>query len=157
MRQCNPPERVAREIVELPPMQAFIQHLLYDVLMKRTQDKVLRLMRKMHWEDQETADFILKTFTEVWEVKYENIGRIAGLVYDLQRYHIDFSVAVVDQVMEDIRIGMEVGSPILKLLTTRRRTFSSSTSAVSPVSSSLLSCTCTASSTRPSSLRSSGP
>lgn len=90
-------------------MQAFIQHLLFDVLMKRTQDKVLRLMRKMHWEDPETADFILKTFTEVWELKYENIGRIAGLVYDLQRYHIDFSVAVVDQVMEDIRIGMEVG------------------------------------------------
>jgi regulator of nonsense transcripts 2 len=105
--QCNPPERVAREVVELPPMQLYIQHLLYDVLTKRTQDKVLLLMRKMHWEDPETADFILKTFTEVWEVKYENIGRIASIVYDLQRYHVDFSVAVVDQVMEDIRIGME--------------------------------------------------
>lgn len=106
--QCNPPERVAREIVELPPMQAFIQHLLYEVLMKRTQDKVFKLLRKLHWEDEETFEFILKSFTDVWELKYENIGLLAGLVYDLQRYHPDFSVAVVDQVMEDVRIGMEV-------------------------------------------------
>ncbi|EJT53100.1 hypothetical protein A1Q1_00107 [Trichosporon asahii var. asahii CBS 2479] len=93
--------RVAREIEELPPMQAFIQHLLFDVLMKRTQDKVLVLLRKLHWEDAET-------FTDIWEAKYENIGLTAGLVHDLQRYHPDFAIAVVDQVMEDIRIGMEV-------------------------------------------------
>ncbi|KAL1407550.1 mRNA decay protein [Vanrija albida] len=105
--QCNPPERVAREIVELPPMQAFIQHLLYEVLMKRTQDKVFKLLRKLHWEDEETFEFILRSFTDVWELKYENIGLLAGLVYDLQRYHPDFAVAVVDQVMEDVRIGME--------------------------------------------------
>lgn len=104
-------------------MQAFIQHLLHDVLMKKTQDKVLKLLRKLHWEDEEVCgllqteltitkvyEFILKSFTEVWEIKYENIGHLAGLAYDLQRYHVDFSVAVVDQVMEDIRIGMEVCS-----------------------------------------------
>lgn len=53
--QCNPPERVAREIVELPPMQGFIQHLLHDVLIKRTLDKVLKLLRKLHWEDVEVS------------------------------------------------------------------------------------------------------
>lgn len=36
-------------------MNAFIQHLLHDVLMKRTQDKVLKLMRKLHWEDEEVC------------------------------------------------------------------------------------------------------
>ena len=36
-------------------MQAFIQHLLFDVLMKRTQDKVLVLLRKLHWEDAEVS------------------------------------------------------------------------------------------------------
>ena len=53
--QCNPPERVFREVVELTPMQSFIQHLLHDVLMKRTLDKVLKLVRKLHWEDQEVS------------------------------------------------------------------------------------------------------
>jgi hypothetical protein len=34
-------------------------------------------------------------------------------VYDLQRYHPEFAIAVVDQVLEDIRIGMEVSRRIL--------------------------------------------
>lgn len=36
-------------------MQAFIQHLLFDVLIKRTQDKVLALFRKLHWKDEEVG------------------------------------------------------------------------------------------------------
>jgi regulator of nonsense transcripts 2 len=121
--QCNPPERVVREIIELPPMHSFIQHLLHDVLMKRTLDKVLKLIRKLHWDDLEVTfafglpfhqpdeqiyRFILNSFTEIWEIKYGNIPFVAALVYDLQRYHPYFSVAIVDQVIEDIRIGMEV-------------------------------------------------
>ncbi|KAK4687311.1 regulator of nonsense transcripts 2, partial [Tremellales sp. Uapishka_1] len=105
--QCNPPERVTREVVELPPMQSFIQHLLHDVLMKKTLDKVLKLMRKLHWEDETTNQYILDSFTDIWEIKFGNIPYVAALVYDLQRYHPEFSFAVVDQVMEDIRIGME--------------------------------------------------
>ncbi|WVR08877.1 hypothetical protein IAU60_005936 [Kwoniella sp. DSM 27419] len=104
---CNPPERVAKEVITLTPMQSFIQHLLHDVLMKRTLDKVLKLMRKLHWEDPEVYDFVLSSFTNVHEIKFGNIPYIAALVYDLQRYHPEFGVAVVDQVMEDIRIGME--------------------------------------------------
>lgn len=33
---------------------------------------------------------------------------VAMLVYDLQKYHLEFSLAVVDQVLEDVRAGMEV-------------------------------------------------
>ncbi|WWC72867.1 uncharacterized protein I206_106831 [Kwoniella pini CBS 10737] len=104
---CNPPERVAREVLILSPIQSFIQHLLHDVLMKRTLDKVLKLLRKLHWEDAETYDFILTSFTSPNDIKFGNIPFLAALVYDLQRYHPAFYVSVVDQVMEDIRIGME--------------------------------------------------
>jgi regulator of nonsense transcripts 2 len=50
----------------------------------------------------------LASFTEAWEIKYGNIQYLAALVHDLQRHHPEFSVAVVDQVMEDVRIGLEV-------------------------------------------------
>jgi len=60
-RQCNPPERVVREAVELPPMQSFVQHLLHDVLMKRTLDKVLRLLRKLRWEDPVVCESIVNS------------------------------------------------------------------------------------------------
>ena len=106
---CNPPERVARKEVKMSPTQSFIQHLLHDVLMKRTLDKVTKLLRKLHWEEEETYSFLLHSFTAIWEIRFGNIPFVAGLVYDLQRYHPEFSVAVVDQVLEDIRSGMEVG------------------------------------------------
>lgn len=62
--QCNPPERVQREQVQLTPMEAFIEHLLHDVLMKKTVDKVLKLFRKLHWDDQEVSDSLALTDSE---------------------------------------------------------------------------------------------
>lgn len=41
--------------MQLTPMQSFIRHLLDEVLMKRTRDKVLKLLRKLHWEDPEVS------------------------------------------------------------------------------------------------------
>lgn len=115
---CNPPERVAREVVQLSPIQSFIQHLLHDVLSKRTLDKVTKLLRKLHWEENETFEYLLISFTQIWEIRYSNIPFVAALVYDLQRYHPDFSMTIVDQVMEDIRSGLEVRLPLRLLLST---------------------------------------
>lgn len=61
---------------------------------------------------QQVTRTLHKIFTRPWKVKYINISLLAMLTYDLQRYHAPFSIAVVDQVLEDIRRGLEVsGSP----------------------------------------------
>lgn len=38
------------------------------------------------------------------------------LAYDLQRHHPEFSIRVVDQVLEDIRLGMEVCMGLLQII-----------------------------------------
>ncbi|KAG1770430.1 ARM repeat-containing protein [Suillus occidentalis] len=48
-----------------------------------------------------------KVFTKPWKIKYSNINLLAMLTYDLQRYHPAFAISVVDQVLEDIRRGLE--------------------------------------------------
>jgi hypothetical protein len=115
---------------------------------------------------RQVYDYLLLSFTEPWEIKYGNIQFLAALVHDLQRYHPEFSVAVVDQVMEDIRIGMEVSLlPVTALLhgssghrkLTRRKISSSTIKDVSPPSATLASCTCTASSMPTWSLKHCGP
>ena len=53
----------------------------------------------------------MNSFSDIWEIKFGNIPLVAALVYDLQRYHPEFGIAIVDQVLEDIRIGMEVNMP----------------------------------------------
>ncbi|OCH88273.1 transcription factor [Obba rivulosa] len=105
--QCNPPERTARQAKERTPMELFIRHLIYDVLTKKTIDKVLKLLRKLDWNDPIVDKTLHKVFTKPWKVKYNNIALLAMLTYDLQRYHPAFAIAVVDQVLEDIRRGLE--------------------------------------------------
>lgn len=85
----------------------FIRHLVYDVLSKKTIDKVLKLVRKLDWDDQLVQITLHKIFTKPWKIKYGNISLLAMLTYDLQRYRPAFAIAVVDQVLEDIRRGLE--------------------------------------------------
>lgn len=46
-------------------------------------------------------------FTKPWKLNYGNVGLMAMLTNDLSRYHQEFVVSVVDQVLEDIRRGLE--------------------------------------------------
>jgi regulator of nonsense transcripts 2 len=56
------------------------------------------------------AKLVHKLFTKPWKIRYSNIGLLAMLTYDLQRYHPSFAIAVIDQVLEDVRFGLEVSS-----------------------------------------------
>jgi regulator of nonsense transcripts 2 len=88
-------------------MELFIRHLIYDVLAKKTIDKVLKLIRKLDWSDSNVQRILFKIFTKPWKIKFGDISLLAMLSYDLNRYHPGFSVSVVDQVLEDVRLGLE--------------------------------------------------
>ena len=88
-------------------MELFTRHLVYDVLSKRTIDKVLKLIRKLDWNDASVRLTLYKVFTKPWKLNYGNVGLMAMLTNDLNRYHPEFVVSVVDQVLEDIRRGLE--------------------------------------------------
>jgi regulator of nonsense transcripts 2 len=105
--QANPPERAPRQEKERTRIERFIRHLMHDVLTKRTIDKVLKLLRKLDWDDSHTRHILHKVFTKPHKLRYGNIALLAILTLDLQRYHPEFSIAVVDQVIEDIRRGLE--------------------------------------------------
>ncbi|GAA5985262.1 hypothetical protein JCM10908_002591 [Rhodotorula pacifica] len=108
--QCDPPDRPAIAPKERTPMQLYIRHLFYHVLNRNSSDKVLKLVRKMHWEDPEVVRKLHNAFTKVWKIKYSNVHLFAVLLYDLGRFHPDFSVAVLDDVLENVRTGMEVNN-----------------------------------------------
>lgn len=48
-----------------------------------------------------------RLFTKPHKLRFSQVPLLAMLLYDLQRYHPDFVVGVVDQVLEDIRLGLE--------------------------------------------------
>ncbi|GAA6063250.1 hypothetical protein JCM10212_003613 [Sporobolomyces blumeae] len=105
--QCDPPDRPAIPPKERTPMQLYIRHLFYNVLTRNSSDKVLKLVRKLHWDDPAIVRKLHNAFVKVWKIKFSNVHLFAVLLYDLGRYHPDFSVSVIDDVLENIRVGME--------------------------------------------------
>ncbi|KAK3154687.1 hypothetical protein QOZ80_2BG0193890 [Eleusine coracana subsp. coracana] len=103
---CKPPERSARVAKVRPPLHQYIRKLLFSDLDKSSVEHVLRLLRKLPWA--ECQQYLLKCFLKVHKGKYSQVHLIALLTASLSRYHDDFAVAVVDEVLEEIRVGLEL-------------------------------------------------
>ncbi|CAO1623073.1 unnamed protein product [Sympodiomycopsis kandeliae] len=106
--QCNPPERKAMEVKHRSPMELYIRHLIYDELNARSADKVLKSLRKLHWDDPETLTVLTELFMRVWRIKFSNIHLLSLLISDLQPHQPAFVISIIDAVCEEIRVGMEL-------------------------------------------------
>ncbi|KAI1319719.1 hypothetical protein EDD11_003413 [Mortierella claussenii] len=105
--QCNPPEQKTRQKREIPPIEQFIRKLLYLDLCKKNVETTHKLLRKLDWNNKEIYDLVVRLFSKVWKIKFSNIHLMAIIVNSLSRYHPDFSIAVVDSIIETIKIGLE--------------------------------------------------
>ncbi|XP_034935867.1 regulator of nonsense transcripts 2-like [Chelonus insularis] len=108
----NPPESsggLSRK--ERPPMHEFIRKLLYQDLSKTNTDKILKLMRKLDWEDENIASYAIKCLTAAYNVKYLNIRCVGSLLAGLVAHYEAVGPHVVDGVLEDIRVCMEINLP----------------------------------------------
>lgn len=105
--QCNPPEREVAQQKQYTPMQMYINHLIYDVLTKKTLDYVVNMLRKLPWEDEAVLDTLHNVFLRAWRIRFGNLHLLAVMLHELQIYHPDFVVFIIDGVCENIRSGME--------------------------------------------------
>nr|VDC89735.1 unnamed protein product [Brassica oleracea] len=103
---CKPPERSARISKARPPLHQYIRKLLFSDLDKDSITNVLKQLRKLPWSECE--QYILKCFMKVHKGKYGQIHLIASLTSGLSRHHEEFAVAIVDEVLEEIRVGLEL-------------------------------------------------
>lgn len=103
----NPPERPAIAQKERSVMELFVRKLIYLDLTKRNYVKILKQLRKVHWEDPAVVSMLKKVFTKVWKVRYNNIHILAIIVGALSRYHQDFAYGVIDEILEQISVGLE--------------------------------------------------
>ncbi|KAJ0960577.1 hypothetical protein J5N97_001570 [Dioscorea zingiberensis] len=103
---CKPPERSARVSKSRPPLHQYIRKLIFSDLDKSSVEHVLRQLRKLPWNECEL--YLLKCFMKVHKGKYSQVHLIAVLTAGLSRYHDEFAVAVVDEVLEEIRLGLEL-------------------------------------------------
>jgi regulator of nonsense transcripts 2 len=103
----NPPERPSIQQKERTPMELFVRKLVYVDLSKRNYSKVLKQIRRLHWEEKEVVSILMKVFSRPGRVKYGNIYLLAILLGAICKYHVNFAVTVIDSIIESISFGLE--------------------------------------------------
>ncbi|OAA69040.1 nonsense-mediated mRNA decay factor (Upf2) [Cordyceps fumosorosea ARSEF 2679] len=103
----DPPERPAIEQKERTPMDLFIRKLVYNDMTKRNYSKILKQIRRLHWEESDVVAMLEKVFSKPGKVKYGNVHLLAILLSALYRYHPAFVVKAIDNVIESINFGLE--------------------------------------------------
>ncbi|EDV25348.1 uncharacterized protein TRIADDRAFT_24207, partial [Trichoplax adhaerens] len=105
---CLPPEDEKVEV--RTPLQEYIRRLVIKHLITTNVEKILRQFRKLSWNNQEIADYAIKFLSSPWYIKYNNIHNLANLLSGLAEYREDVAVMVVDNIMEEIRLGLEINA-----------------------------------------------
>ncbi|CAF4552784.1 unnamed protein product [Rotaria socialis] len=108
---CNPPE--AREIEKKirSPIQEYLRRLLFKDLNKITIEKILRQIRKFNWADADFRSYAIKCLAAPYSVKFNSIPCLASILSGLSHFYDDVAIEVLDNVLDDIRLGLEINIP----------------------------------------------
>ncbi|CAF1357416.1 unnamed protein product [Rotaria sordida] len=108
---CNPPETREIEKKIRSPIQEYIRRLLFKDLNKMTVEKILRQIRKFNWFDSEFRSYAIKCLAAPYSVKFNSIQCLASILSGLSHFYDDVAIEVFDNVLDDIRLGLEVNIP----------------------------------------------
>ncbi|KAI0505549.1 MIF4G domain-containing protein [Xylaria bambusicola] len=103
----DPPERASIQQKERTPIELFIRKLIYVDMTKRNYTKILKQIRRLHWEEPEVVAILAKVFTRPAKVKYGSIHILAILLSAIYRYHPSFTLRVIDNVLDAVTFGLE--------------------------------------------------
>lgn len=109
----KPPEGMSAVQKCRPPMHSYIRHLVFEELNKTNVDKIIKLMRRLNWDDTDTAAYAVRSLAKAYNLRYHLIRCLADLLSGISSYQDKVVVRVIDTVFEDIRAGLEIHSPKL--------------------------------------------
>lgn len=104
----NPPERAAIQQKERTTLDLFVRKLVYTDLSKKSLDKVIKQIRKLHWEESEVVDVLRKIFIKPGKIRFGNIYLLAMMLAALYRFHTGFAITVLDELLERVTVGLEI-------------------------------------------------
>ncbi|KAK0353582.1 mRNA decay protein [Friedmanniomyces endolithicus] len=103
----DPPKRAAIQQKERTTLDLYVRHMIYMELSKKTLEKVIKQIRKLHWEEAEVVTVLRKIFTKPSKIKFSNVHLLAVMLGALYRFHADFAISVIDDVLERVTVGLE--------------------------------------------------
>uniref|UniRef100_A0A5S6R1U7 MIF4G domain-containing protein n=1 Tax=Trichuris muris TaxID=70415 RepID=A0A5S6R1U7_TRIMR len=107
---CYPPEIgefSGVEKVEMTPMQKYIRYL-FDELNEETLDGIQVQFEKLNWKDPDVYKFVIRCMSRPWDHPCESSALLGCLIAGLMTSHPSIGFQVADNVLEDIRLDLEM-------------------------------------------------
>ncbi|EAA06251.5 AGAP000337-PA [Anopheles gambiae str. PEST] len=98
--------RMARK--ERPLVHTYIRQLICRELDKSNVDKMIKLLRRLGWDDEGTFAYAVRCLSRAYNIRYHLIRSLADLLAGLHSYQERAVLHVIDTVLEDIRAGLEI-------------------------------------------------
>jgi regulator of nonsense transcripts 2 len=108
MYYVNPPARGAIEQKERTPLEMFVRKLIYMDLRFSKMPQIIKLVRKLHWEEEEVTSVMHKVLTKPGKIRYTNLHLLCELLFNVRKYHPELGVSVIDDLLESITFGLEL-------------------------------------------------
>lgn len=93
---------------EETPEQLFYRVLIRKELSNFDYKQSLILVRRANWENEQVYQTLFLLFSEPEKTSYQNIPILTKMLNSLYTYHRNFVIQVVDQILENIDIGLEI-------------------------------------------------
>lgn len=105
--QCNPPEKQLRVCKQRTLMEEYIRKLVFDDLHEFNVGLIVSKLLKVPFDSVQL--YFLAVFTDIDEMKVDRLGSVVKTIVELSKY-FPFGVHVVDEVLEQIRVGLEINA-----------------------------------------------
>lgn len=109
----RPPDDQGPTIKQRPVMHQYIRHLLFKELDKNNVEMVIRLLRRLNYDDPVIFEYTVRCLSKAYNVRYNMIKHFADVLSGLSSYHLKLVNRVIDNIFEDVRAGLEFYSPKL--------------------------------------------
>lgn len=100
----------SRHVSKKPVTHQYIEYLIFNFLEMKTITKVITKLRKLDWKNTEISSHAIKCLSSVWNIKFNNIVTLARLLSMLCQHQAWAVARVLDNIFEDIRLGMQMNS-----------------------------------------------
>ncbi|CAI4227186.1 unnamed protein product [Auanema sp. JU1783] len=102
------PEGSTKVVETAPPMHLFVKQTILLVNGDNV-NCVLKLLRRIDWNDQDLLQLTLKYLSSPWLVPYSNLCYLASVVAGMTKLpaHDWITVSVVDSICETVRLSLE--------------------------------------------------
>lgn len=96
------------ETKKYSPEQQFYRILIRRELHNIKADKVIRLVRKAHWNDSHIVETFFSLFTKPEKVGYQSLETLSRVLSGIYPYYRSFVLRVIDTILEKIERGLEL-------------------------------------------------